>query len=218
MAANYKYEERRKAPTIHRHIMIKWSVVAADTHKRKSLLDLSDGEKKAIDKRVASMCDVSPDTVFKVRTHDPNLEYIQDFEIARQSDIELAYIQQDRTVSGAIRLTEAVQNDAMYEDEEGNPRIRMQTKRDGTQVPVVPASLIKTAMVDPLDHDPARRFTKQINVANKSTNQGFGGSLLENFKQEALAEGFIPPQIVDAEFAMVSSAEDSGAVHVEIEP
>jgi hypothetical protein len=187
---SYEYTDRTKAPIKHRHILIKLMV----GHN---------------DQEVAAILDCSVELVRKVKNHPCNAEFLRITQLAIQADEEALRLEHDQIVRGSLRLQRATLREAMEDDEDGEPTLRMQTKKDGTMVPVVPASLLKTLMVDPLDHDPAARFTKNLNLQVTKRDKGMGGGFLSQFKQEAISEGFSPPQVIDAEFTV---NRDGGAV------
>lgn len=200
---NYAYTDRRRGPRIHQFITVK----LVQGHSMED---------------VAHMACVSVEVVRKVADHTPNAEFLRQAALMLQADEEILAIQHNGLVHDAIDTSRAVARAAISYDEDGEPQLNMQTKKDGTQIPVVPASLLKTIMIEPLDHDPLGRFTKKLDIKTTSKDRGFGGSILGDFKKQAIMEGFTPPQIIDAEFDVVRDGggvlEATSARDVEIEP
>lgn len=188
MPKHYAYTQRRLAPPLHRHILIQIALGRTD-------------------EKTAKMCDVSVDTVRKVREHDCNAEWLQENEECLLADQQLLQLQQDQSVRGALDLQRAVLNTAMEYDEDGEPKLKMDQKRDGSHTTYVPPTLLKSMMHEPLDHDPQGRFTKKITVNKGKVDKGFGGQSLSDFKKMAIMQGFTPPQVVDAEFTVVEHEE-----------
>lgn len=190
---HYKYTERKDAPVKHRHILIK--LVRGCTPEE-----------------TAAILDCSIDTVRRVMEQPCNAEFLRLSAAQVEADEEAMLLLHDDIVRNSLNLQRAAQKKALVETADGEFELAMQKKKDGTMVPMVPSSVLKSVMIDPLDHDPRGRFTKKLTVNQGKANNGFGGKLLQDFKQSAVKDGFVPAQVIDAEFEIVR--DGTGVVQV----